>query len=112
MKIGIPSENRNVSAHFGHCNEMAFIETNEKKEITNIEYKVPPQHSPGVIPKFLLENNCDLVLTGGMGPMAVDILEKGGAKVITGVSADLSIEDAVKNYFAENLDTSNSYCNH
>ena len=67
-----------------------------KKEIA-----VAPEHAPGVFPKFIAEQKVNVVITGGMGQRAIDMLKANGTEVILGASG--KIEDILKTYLEGNL---------
>jgi predicted Fe-Mo cluster-binding NifX family protein len=52
MKIAIPLANGKLTAHFGHCQEFAFVEV-VGNQIKKTEKYVPPPHEPGVLPNWL-----------------------------------------------------------
>ena len=109
MKIAIPSQGDTFSPHFGHCPEFTIIET-EVKEIINKEIIPNPGHKPGFLPKYLNEMGVDCVLAGGMGRRAVDLFEKNGIEVVTGVSG--IIDNAVEQFLNNNLETDGGICDH
>ncbi|NLW25369.1 MAG: ATPase [Clostridia bacterium] len=112
MKIALPIANNLLCMHFGHCEQFAFIDVDEKeKKITNKELLTPPPHEPGVIPKWVHEQGADLVLAGGMGQRARSLFEQQGVKVIVGVPAGKP-EDIVDDYLNNRLVTGHNACDH
>ncbi|MCF8094335.1 MAG: NifB/NifX family molybdenum-iron cluster-binding protein [Desulfobacteraceae bacterium] len=108
MKFAIPLADGKLTPHFGHCKEFAFVEVNDH-QITNREVLVPPPHEPGVLPKWLAENNVNIVLAGGMGRRAIDLLSQAGVEVITGAPV-ADPESLVKEYLQNALETGNNAC--
>lgn len=108
MKIAIPMADGKLTPHFGHCREFAFVEVADHK-ITNSEILVPPPHEPGVLPQWLADNNVDVVLAGGMGRRAIDLLTQAGIKVVTGAPAG-DPETLVTGYLQNSLDTGENVC--
>jgi predicted Fe-Mo cluster-binding NifX family protein len=110
MKIAIPTAEGKLARHFGHCREFAFIEVNgcdaSKKQMLE-----PPPHEPGVLPRWLHEQGVDVVIAGGMGARAVDLLSERGIKVVTGAPA-LSPEEIVTRYTSDTLETGANACDH
>ena len=58
-------------------------DTSENK-IVNTEMKTPPQHEPGVLPKWLHEEQANFIIAGGMGTRAQDLFAQNDIKVIVG----------------------------
>jgi predicted Fe-Mo cluster-binding NifX family protein len=110
MKIAIPLANGKLTAHFGHCQEFAFIEVEESK-IKKTETHVPPPHEPGVLPGWLHDMQTDVIIAGGMGQRALSLFEQKGIAVITGAPA-LEPETLVENYLDNTLATGENVCDH
>ncbi len=108
MKFAIPLANGKLTAHFGHCQEFAFVEV-ENNQIQNQETLVPPPHEPGVLPRWLADQKVDVVLAGGMGHRAIDLLAQAGIRVVTGAP----VADAgtlVIQYLQNSLETGDNAC--
>ncbi|MFW6333652.1 MAG: NifB/NifX family molybdenum-iron cluster-binding protein [Desulfosalsimonas sp.] len=108
MKIAIPLAGGKLTPHFGHCREFAFIEV-EGRGIVSREVLVPPPHEPGVLPRWLADNGVDLVLAGGIGRKAIDLLSQAGIRVITGAPAQ-DPETLVYGYLQNSLETEGNLC--
>jgi Mrp family chromosome partitioning ATPase/predicted Fe-Mo cluster-binding NifX family protein len=106
----IPMSGGNVAPHFGHCEEFAFIQT-ENGMITDQEMKTPPAHEPGVLPRWLYEQGADVVLAGGMGERAKDLLSQQGIEVVLGVPAETP-EELVNRYLKGVLESGVNVCDH
>ncbi|MBW2640683.1 MAG: P-loop NTPase [Deltaproteobacteria bacterium] len=65
----VPVSGGKLSAHFGHCEHFAFIETQNGK-IKETKMRIPPTHEPGVLPRWLNEQGADVAIVGGMGERA------------------------------------------
>ena len=112
MKIAIPVENGTLFGHFGHAPSFALIDANaETGAITAREDLEAPPHEPGVLPKWLAEKGVNLVMTGGIGPAARNLLAKRGIEVLTGIAGD-SPEALVAAHFAGTLEISDNACDH
>lgn len=110
-KIAIPAEeNENLNSHFGHS---AFFEifTVEDNQIASDQKLVPPPHTPGAIPKWLIENNVTDVIAGGIGEKATKILEHSGVKVHKGAGIHPAEELAVA-LLNNSLELSDENCHH
>jgi predicted Fe-Mo cluster-binding NifX family protein len=110
MKFAIPLAEGKLTAHFGHCQEFALVEV-EDKEIKKKETLVPPPHEPGVLPKWLHDLGTDVIIAGGMGARALDLFAQNNIKVIVGASA-LTPEELVKQYLNNTLQAGGNVCDH
>jgi len=63
MRIAIPSVQGKLSLHFDHRDQFAIFDVDEnlKKPIHRNDAS-PPAHTPGVLPKWLHENNVSIVM--------------------------------------------------
>lgn len=112
MKIAIPTNEKTLSLHFGHCKEFAIIEADQQsKTVTNIEYMDPPQHEPGVLPRWLSEMKADLVIAGGMGMRAQQLFEAAGVKVIVGAQ-EADPKKLVEDFLNDKLECGKNVCDH
>ena len=112
MKIAIPITNGKLSAHFGHCEEFALVDVNEQtREIANVVKLQPPAHEPGVLPKWLSEQQTDVIIAGGMGQRAQQLFAQNNIKVIVGAS-DRSVEELASAYLDKTLKTGDNICDH
>ena len=110
MKIAIPTVDGVLCPHFGHCQQFAVLDVDlETKSITKTEMLTPPPHEPGVLPTWLSEMGCNVIIAGGMGSMAVNMFEQGGVKVVMG-APNGKPEDIVMNYLKEELATGSNPC--
>jgi len=110
MKFAIPTLNSEITAHFGHCDKFAIVETTNNK-ITNEEVLTPPVHQPGSYPKFLAEKGVDVIIAGGMGQKAQVLFTQNNIKVHLGVisgTARKLVEDHINNQ----LKTGGNLCDH
>ncbi len=112
MKIAIPTNNGRLSAHFGHCEKFAIVETDSaSKKITGIEYFAPPAHEPGVLPSWLSESGVEIIIAGGMGNRAQQLFDQYKIGVQVG-AADATPEEIVTDYLAGKLQTGDNVCDH
>jgi predicted Fe-Mo cluster-binding NifX family protein len=101
MKICIPTQGKNglkemVFGHFGSAKFFTIYDT-EKKTIEIVENKNEHHdhgtcHPIGAIAGY----NVDVILSGGMGRRAVQMLNEGGLKVF--LMDGSTVADAVKNF--------------
>ncbi len=112
MKIAVPVVDRKLCMHFGHCEAFIFFAIDEEsKIILGEEELTPPPHEPGVLPKWIFEQGASLVLAGGMGQQAKNILNKNGVEVVVGVS-ESDPNKAVLSYLNNTLNTAKNSCDH
>jgi predicted Fe-Mo cluster-binding NifX family protein len=112
MKIAVPSLDRKVCMHFGHCEEFALVEVDEdSRKILNLEYSVPPAHAPGVLPNWLGEKGVNFIIAGGIGSRARQLFVQRGIKVIAGAPSD-DIESTVQAYLNGSLEVGDNICDH
>lgn len=108
--FAIPISGGKLSAHFGHCEQFALIET-EDGQIIHKSMQTPPPHEPGILPKWLHEQGANVIIAGGMGTRAQDLFNQNGIRVITGAPMDPP-ESLVKQYLSETLVTGGNICDH
>lgn len=108
--FAIPTNNKKLCPHFGHCVQFAIIETNDEK-IIETKYINPPVHQPGVYPKFLAEKGVNTIISGGMGVKAQDLFNMNDIEVVTGINSDVP-EILVNQYFAGQLESNGNFCDH
>ena len=85
MRIAIPVAEGRLCPHFGHCKEFVIFEAQpDTKTIVSRSSAIPPPHEPGVLPRWLRAQGADVVVTGGMGARAQQLLESYGVEVVTG----------------------------
>ena len=112
MRIAIPLFQGKLSLHFGHCERFAFFNIEESSnEILSREDMTPPAHEPGVLPRWLHENNVNVIIAGGMGQRAQQLFVNNGIEVIVGASDGLP-EELVFAYLQGSLKTGSNLCDH
>jgi Mrp family chromosome partitioning ATPase/predicted Fe-Mo cluster-binding NifX family protein len=106
----VPVSGGKLSAHFGHCEQFAFINTQTGK-IVDTEMRTPPAHEPGVLPRWLYEQGADTIIVGGMGERAQELLRERGIEVIIGAPMD-SPESLANQYLSNTLVSGANICDH
>ncbi len=110
MKIAFPLTQRKISAHFGHCEEFAVL-TVEDGKVVKEEYLTPPEHEPGSHPKFLNEHGVTVVIAGGMGMRAQQLMAENGITSYVGVCHQ-PLSDLVALYLKGELEAGDNLCDH
>jgi ATP-binding protein involved in chromosome partitioning len=112
MRISIPLAQGKLSLHFGHCDQFAIFDIDENlKKIIGRKDATPPAHEPGVLPRWLHENNVNVIIAGGMGQRAQQLFAQNDIKVVIGASAQ-SPEELVSAYLDKSLETGDNICDH
>ena len=112
MKIAIPLAGGQLTAHFGHCEEFAIVEVDDKtKEILSQSTHTPPHHEPGVLPRWLHEQGAEVIIAGGMGQRAQQLFVANDIAVVVGVSA-AAPEQIVSAYLDGTLQAGANICDH
>ena len=111
-RIAMPLAEGRVAAHFGHCEEFAFIDVGPDGKALGNGTRVPaPEHQPGLLPPWLREQGVDLVIAGGMGQHAQHLFEQASVNVVVGAPSD-EPESVVQAYLDGELETSENACDH
>jgi ATP-binding protein involved in chromosome partitioning len=112
MRIAVPLVQGKLSLHFGHCDQFAIFDIDESiKKITNRKDASPPSHAPGALPKWLNENNVNVIIASGMGQRAQQLFAQNDIKVIVG-APEGSPEEFVSAYLENKLETGDNICDH
>ncbi len=112
MIIAIPLAGQVLSAHFGHCEEFAFVEVDDAtKKVVKERRENPPAHEPGVLPNWLVSNKATVAIVGGMGVRAQQMLEQAGVRVVLGAPS-LPPAELVKEFLAGRLTGGANTCDH
>ena len=110
MKIAIPTVDGVLCPHFGHCQQFAVLDVDpETKSINKVEMLTPPAHEPGVLPAWLNQMGCTVIIAGGMGGRAVGIFQQNGIEVIMG-APNGKPEEIVAAYLNSKLTTGANPC--
>jgi len=100
MRIAVSYEANEVFQHFGQSPSFKFYDIEDKMvKNTTIEATNGTGHRD-LIP-WLKARNVNVVLCGGIGQMAVDLLSEAGIATMGGVTGDS--DAAVKSYLAGTL---------
>ncbi|MGC8565361.1 MAG: NifB/NifX family molybdenum-iron cluster-binding protein [Thermoplasmata archaeon] len=95
--FGFDSE---IFEHFGRTRYFAFARI-ENGKVINIDIKENPfmEHGVGDLPKFIKDNNADVIIAYGMGERAMEYFNSYGINVITGASGKIKdvLEEFLKN---------------
>jgi len=110
MKIAIPTADGVLCPHFGHCQQFAIVNVDpETKSIKSSEMLTPPPHEPGVLPAWLSQMGCNLIIAGGMGGRAIGMFQQSGIEVVMG-APNGKPEEIVMTYLKGELTTGANPC--
>ena len=109
-KIASPMENGMLCSHFGHCEYFAVVDV-ENNEIVGVQDIIPPEHQPGVYPRWIAGLNATDVIAGGMGQKAINLFLAEEINVYTGAPVK-SANEIVEDFLADKLTLGANYCNH
>lgn len=90
MKIAIPTIGNLIDGHFGHCESFMIFTINDKKEIISEERLSPPEGcgcKSNIVPE-MAKMGIKLLIAGGIGQGAINILTSNGIEVIRGCVGD------------------------
>jgi predicted Fe-Mo cluster-binding NifX family protein len=111
MKIAVPVTKENqIDSHFGHCESYGVYTISDKKEIAEIK-SVGSLQGCGCksdIASVLAADGVTMMLAGGIGGGAINVLNYSGIEVIRGCSGDAT--EVVKQYLAGLVEDSGSSC--
>lgn len=111
MKIAVPvTSNYQIDDHFGHCAFYSIFTISDKGEIAHEETikSVEGCGCKSNIASVLAEKGVTIMLAGGIGGGAINVLYNSGIEVVRGCSGDAST--AVKHYIAGTIIDSGESC--
>ena len=112
MRIAMPVKDGRLCDHFGHAPQFAIFTVDpERGRIETEQVLEAPPHEPGVLPAWLAGQRADVVLTGGMGMRARQLLAAQGIAVVTGATSGKP-RDVVEAYLAGTLAVGENACDH
>ncbi len=108
--FAIPLENGVLCAHFGHCQQFAIVKV-EDNVITDIQELTPPEHVPGLYPRWVASFGVTDVIGGGMGQKAIDLFNQQNINAFVGAPVKTARE-LVTDFIDNKLTLTANYCNH
>jgi len=108
--IAIPLEDGVLCAHFGHCQQFAIVDVIDGK-IAEIKELTPPEHVPGLYPRWVAQFGVTDVIAGGMGQKAIDLFNEQKINAFVGAPVKTASE-LVTDFIENKLNLSANYCNH
>ncbi|MBE9573852.1 MAG: NifB/NifX family molybdenum-iron cluster-binding protein [Proteobacteria bacterium] len=79
-----------ISQHFGRCPYYLIVEVEglEIEKTESIDNPYYNSHAPGMVPQFINEQGVNVMIAGGMGPMAIDMFTGLGIEVVSGAAGN------------------------
>lgn len=110
ITIAIPMVGDRFSSHFGGAEAFALYSVTEgDHSVRERRVLVPPEHGRGIFPVWLHQLGASVVIAGGMGPRASDILSRHGIQVVLGAQGD--DPDAIVRAFLDGtLEATGEHC--
>jgi predicted Fe-Mo cluster-binding NifX family protein len=111
MKIAVPVTSTNqVDGHFGHCEFYSIYNISDEGKIAEIN-TIPSFQGCGCksnIAGVLADDGVTIMLAGGIGGVAINVLNNAGIDVIRGCEGDA--QEVVKSYIAGSISDSGESC--
>src|SRR5664280_1166670 len=111
MKIAVPVTSDNqIDGHFGHCESYGVFTISDKNEIVEIKSVGSPEGCgcKSDIASVLASDGVSVMLAGGIGGGAINVLNSSGIEVIQGCSGNAT--EIVKQYLSGLVEDSGSSC--
>ena len=111
MKIAVPVTSDNqIDGHFGHCDSYNVFTISDKNEISEIKKVNSPQccGCKSDIASVLASDGVSVMLAGGIGGGAINVLNNSGIQVIRGCSGNAV--EVVRFYLAGLVADSGNSC--
>jgi predicted Fe-Mo cluster-binding NifX family protein len=113
MKIAVPvTANNQVDSHFGHCEFYNIFTVNNNNEIEKVQ-SLKSEQGCGCksnIAGVLAQSGVTVMLAGGIGGGAINVLNSVGIEVIRGCAG--KPDEVVKAYLAGSITDSGISCSH
>lgn len=111
MKIAVPVTSTNqIDSHFGHCEFYSIYNISDEGRIVEIN-TIPAFQGCGCksnIAGVLAADGVKIMLAGGIGGGAINVLNNAGIDVIRGCEGDA--QEVVKNYIEGSVSDSGEGC--
>lgn len=111
MKIAVPiTKDNNIDSHFGHCESYGIYTISENNKISGIKSMESPKGCgcKSDIAGLLALDGVTVMLAGGIGAGAINVLNNSGINVIRGCSGNAT--DVVNRYITGLITDSGSSC--
>ena len=113
MKIAVPAKaDGQIDNHFGHCESYKVFAISSENNISEVDEIMSSQGCgcKSNIASVLAANGVSVLLAGGIGNGAINVLNKAGINVIRGCEGNIT--EIVKQYAAGRIIDSGETCHH
>jgi predicted Fe-Mo cluster-binding NifX family protein len=110
-KIAVPiTESKQIDGHFGHCAFYGVYTISDSNEIAKFEKVDSPQGCgcKSNIAAVLAEGGVTVMLAGGIGAGAINVLNSYGIEVVRGCEGNA--DDVIKMYISGSITDSGQSC--
>lgn len=109
MKIAVTTEGNEIFQHFGKCKTFSVYSV-ENGKVRGMELLNAEQNGHSALAGFLRGAGVDVVICGGIGDGAKNMLAQAGIQLVSGIEGD--IDSAVTAYLAGGLSDNGGSCTH
>jgi len=110
MRIAVPCTDGQLCLHFGLCDHFAIFETDfDSRKIISARMILAPPHLPGVVPRWLTDQDIQVVISAGMGEKAQNIFYQNNIEVLLGAPIDTP-ERLVEDFLTGSLIPGDNAC--
>jgi len=111
-KIAIPTDGGKVDSHFGHCQYYTIVTVGNDNTVLTTERMDSPQGCgcKSNIAPILANHGVEVMLSGGIGQGARNVLNNAGIEVFSGYSG--AISEVVEDYLSNGYKGQNDTCAH
>ncbi len=109
-RFAVPIEKGELCAHFGHCEKFALVDV-DASGVTGVTEITPPEHQPGLYPRWIAGHGVSDVIAGGIGQKAINLFNEQRINVHVGAP----VKDAaslVNEFLSGSLELNANYCDH
>ena len=113
MKIAVPVTKENqIDSHFGHCESYNVFTISDNNEIAGVKKVASPQGCgcKSDIASVLASDGVTVMLAGGIGGGAINVLNNSGIEVVRGCSGEAG--EVVRLFLSGSVKDGGSSCNH
>ncbi|MCF7956459.1 MAG: hypothetical protein K9M75_11705 [Phycisphaerae bacterium] len=104
MRIAIPLKENEFSLHFNNCDQFAVVEiTAGTRQILDAHYITPPSFSLITLPRWIHENDIDMILAGGMDQHVQELFTQNHIEVRVGY-LNSSIKGVIESFIESQLE--------
>jgi predicted Fe-Mo cluster-binding NifX family protein len=112
MRIAVPLSAGQLAEHFGHCEQFLFADADpQNRTVMHKTLETAPDHAPGLLPRWLAEHGVDVVIAGGLGARARDLLAASSVQVVAGAPV-AEPEVLIASFLNGTLQQGESRCDH